>query len=556
MGFSEDDLRAAAGARSFARGQGYLDAVSGLEVGDSWFAARVQGTEAYEVEIAADGTDRLHGECDCPYGQEGHFCKHCVALGLVVLGRAREVPAQRSAAAHRAEGLERWLDSLSREELLELVREQLGTDRELRRRLELRAAAARSDEPAVRDRVLALLDPAPFAQYGYVEYADARAYGTQASEAVAALRVLITGDRAAQAVTLAREAMAVIGSAYEDVDDSSGHLGSVAAKLAEVHLEACRAARPDPRETAAWLARHLLGDDHYLFDTDPADYSEVLGGEGLARLRQLADEAWQRNPSGWAEKYLRERLVKAAGNVDELIAVYATDLSPSGETHLRIAQGLDAADRPDEALAWAERGLRETDAAHRAHSGLEDYLCARYTRADRLADAVAVRRDGFRAHRSLAAYRLLREAARAEGGWEREREAAVKLLHQEAQGQQSGWYGGHVLLDALLDDDDLEAAWQAAQDGLATDAQWLTLADRIREDRPADALEVYLRLVEPRKQVTGDANYEQIIQLLLGARACHQRLGTQKRFTDYVAALRTEQKRKRNLMKLLGQHGL
>jgi uncharacterized Zn finger protein len=383
VGFGEEDLRRLSGSRSFERGQGYRDAVSRLEVEEGRFCARVQGTEAYEVEITADDVEGLSGACDCPYGQEGNFCKHCVAVGLAILHRASDVPRQRSAAASRAKGLAQWLESLPREELLALVREQAERDRELRRRLELRAATARRDDPVVRERVLALLDPAPFASYGYVEYADAHAYGQQASEAVAALRTLIADGRAALAVTLAREAMAALHGAYEDIDDSSGSVGFVAEDLAAAHLEACRAARPDPLETAEWLARHLLGSDYDVFDTDPYDYREVLGTDGLARLRQLADRAWRRKPSGWAEKYLKERLAKAAGDVDELIAVHAADLSPTGDTHLTIARELEAAGRPDEALEWAERGLRELTEPHRGGSDLEDHLCERYAAAGR-----------------------------------------------------------------------------------------------------------------------------------------------------------------------------
>ncbi|MFJ4923380.1 SWIM zinc finger domain-containing protein [Streptomyces sp. NPDC088725] len=556
VGFSKDDLRDLAGPRSFERGQDYQDAVSGLEVEDGWFSARVQGTEVYEVEVAVREADGLSGACDCPYGEEGNFCKHCVAVGLVVLSRARDVPRQRSAAASRAEGLERWLVSLPREELLALVREQVEGDRELRHRLELRAATARSDDPVVRERILALLDPAPFAGYGYVECADAQAYGDQASEAVAALRTLIADGRAAQAVILAREAMALLCRTYGDIDDSSGYVGSVATELAEAHVEACRAARPDPLETAEWLARHLLDSDYDAFDTDPVEYREVLGTDGLARLRQLATGAWRRNPSGWDEKYLMERLLKAAGDVDELIAVYAADLSPTGETHLTIAQELEAAGRPDEALDWAERGLREMTVHHRGGSGLEDYLCERHAAAGRFARATAVRRDGFRVHRSLAAYRLLRECARAEGEWERERPAALELLREDAAHPRSAWGGGSVLIDALIDDGDLESAWQAATDGPAGTRQWLALADLIRDDRPADALPVYLRLIEPLKKITGNANYQQIARLLSGARVCHQNLGTSEQFADYVTSLRSEQKRKRNLMKILDQHDL
>lgn len=39
-------------------------------------------------------------------------------------------------------------------------------------------------------------------------------------------------------------------------------------------------------------------------------------------------------------------------------------------------------------------------------------------------------------------------------------------------------------------------------------------------------------------------------------RECHGRLGTEDKFTTYIAALRVGQKRRRNLMWLLDQHGL
>ncbi|GAA1136727.1 hypothetical protein GCM10009577_70790 [Streptomyces javensis] len=50
--------------------------------------------------------------------------------------------------------------------MLALVREQVGEDRQLRRRPELRAASASGDPAAVRARIRDPLDISPFAQYG------------------------------------------------------------------------------------------------------------------------------------------------------------------------------------------------------------------------------------------------------------------------------------------------------------------------------------------------------------------------------------------------------
>jgi uncharacterized Zn finger protein len=55
---------------------------------------------------------------------------------------------------------------------------------------------------------------------------------------------------------------------------------------------------------------------------------------------------------------------------------------------------------------------------------------------------------------------------------------------------------------------------------------------------------------------TGDQTYRQVARLLLSARDCHENLGTTAEFSRYLAALRADQKRKRNLMKILDANGL
>ncbi|MFJ5680069.1 SWIM zinc finger domain-containing protein [Streptomyces sp. NPDC093097] len=554
---TESNLKMLAGSRSFERGRGYLDAVSGVEVGDGWISASVHGTERYEVELSLDGPGGLSGECDCPFGLEGNFCKHLVALGLTMLARPEGLPRQRKAAQDRAQDLDGWLSAQSKDELLALLREQLGEDRQLRRRLEVRAASARGDLAAVRARIRELLDIGPFAQYGYVEYADARAYADQAEQAVSAIGALTGSGRAAEAIPLVREAMKLLAQAVESVDDSDGWLGQVGDGLADAHLDACRAASPDPGELAHWLVGHALGESgDDLTDIDPLDYEDVLGTEGMAALRKLAVEAWQANRRGWAEKYLMERLAKAGDDIDAVIAVHAADLAPNGHTHLVIARELDTARRRDEALDWAERGVRETQDLAAVDTALVDYLCDRYVQADRFADAVALRRDHFGARRTLLTYQQLRTAARAADCWPAERESALALLRADAEHRQQGRYGGPVLVDALLDDKDIDAAWHAATEGGADDRQWLTLADQARATRPADTLAVYVRLAEPLTTKTGNAVYEELVSLLLSIRDCHRRLGTPEEFTGYVTALRTAQKRKRNLMRLMDEHGL
>ncbi|MFF2850636.1 SWIM zinc finger domain-containing protein [Streptomyces sp. NPDC058001] len=553
-GLTEANLKALAGARSFERGLAYVDAVSGVEVGGDWIRSSVHGTERYEVELALGGPGGPTGVCDCPYGQEGNFCKHLVALGLTVIARAAELPRQRRVAQDRARGLEAWLSGLSRDELLTLVQDEAAEDRNVRRRLELRAASAQGDLAGVRSRVRELLDIGPFTQHGYVGYADARAYANQAGQAVSAIRSLTRSGRAADAMALARDAIGLLAGTVESVDDSEGWLGQIGADLADVHHDACRATRPGPEELAHWLVDHTLGDVADLTDIDPLDYEDLLGDEGMTALRRHAVEAWKANRTGWAEKHLMQRLAKAGRDIDTVIAVHAADLAPNGHTHLTIARELDTAGRPDEALEWAERGIRDTEDLATVDTALVDHVADRYVQAGRLSDAVALRRDHFTARCTLLTYRQLRAAAQATDRWRAERENALSLLRAAAV--RKGTHGGPVLVDALLDDKDIDNAWQAATEFGAHDGQWLILADQSRSTRPADALAVYLRLATPLTRQTGNAAYEQLVSLLLSMRDCHRRLDTPDGFTAYATNLRTTQKRKRNLMRLMAEHDL
>ncbi|MEV7724875.1 hypothetical protein AB0P15_09120 [Streptomyces sp. NPDC087917] len=184
-------------------------------------------------------------------------------------------------------------------------------------------------------------------------------------------------------------------------------------------------------------------------------------------------------------------------------------MAPSGATHLLIAQELERAGRPAEALEWAERGLREADPEHGPDGRLTDFVCERYTRAGRGADVVPIRRNVLLHRHSLAAYQDLRAAARAADCWgETERTRALELLRADARSRKSLGPTASALVDALLDDSDHDAAWEAASAGYADGRQWLTLADLTRNDRPADALAVYLRLIGPLLTQTGDATYE------------------------------------------------
>ncbi|HEY3867622.1 MAG TPA: SWIM zinc finger family protein [Actinocrinis sp.] len=551
--FTEADIKRAAGDRSFARGSEYLDAVENLDIGDAEITASVYGNTEYHVSLAL-GDEGLTGDCTCPYGREGFFCKHSVAVGLVVLKIGDDLPRHIEATRAGRQALESWLESLSGEDLLAELLALLNQDRDLRRRFELRAASVNADAVTVRRAVRELI---MLPRRGYIEYGEAYAYADDVRKAAAAIGDLIDSGGGADAIGIIREAIALLTDALGHVDDSSGSVGEAAYELLDVHLRACQAALPEPAALGNYLADLLLCNEYGL-GPDLGDYAELLGDRGTAVFRERIAAAYAKDPRDWQARSLMETIAKADGDVDAVVAIYAADPDSRGWSHLLIAQELDAAGRDREALDWAERGLRE---AEQPDCRLVDYLADRYAAASRTEDVLNLRRDRFRAERTLAHYQVLRQAAAEHGAWTAERESALALLRDDARRLRFrvpwAWGGGPVLVDALLDDGDLDAAWIVAETTAATTGdQWVRLADASAGARPADALAAYLRVVESLKQSTGNDTYQRIATLLLAARACHESLGTVAEFRRYVASLRADQKRKRNLIKILDANGL
>ena len=548
--FTDDDLRSAAGSTSYARGLGYLNRIEDLEVGGTWVTATVVGNEAYDVRLSfGAGRRGVRGDCSCPFGAEGNFCKHCVAAGLVALKRGGTRSGATPPSRRGRQAIVSWLSSLTKDELLAELLEIVDDDPDLRRRLELRAAGQRTDVDGIRAAVLSLLSVDD-----YIDYDRAREYANDITRAAEAVGELVEAGAGTQAIEVARDAIGWLQESLGMVDDSSGDIGSAAYELLYAHLLACEAAPPDPVELAGYLAGLWLADQYGLV---PAfnEYADLLGDAGATALRERVTTAYEADPDNSHVQHVLESVLEAANDVDALVALYAAHLDQSGWQHLRIAQTLDEADQADEALAWAERGARDCP---RPNERLVAYLAARYTATGRTGDVLELRRMHFAADRTLANYQALREAAKDASAWDAEREAALGQLREDAAAVRGTlWWpwAGPVLVDALIDDGDLEAAWAVAQD-IASERQWVRLAEASVTDRPADALAVYVKVIDRLTRSTGDDIYRQIAEHLIHARACHKALGTTDEFRRYMALLRTAQKRKRNLMKILDKSGL
>jgi uncharacterized Zn finger protein len=556
-----DAVARLAGPRSLERGEEYVQwgAVGRLRIGAETVAATVQGTHPYEVRIGVE-EGKLAFACSCPVGVEGAFCKHCVAVALCWLG-------EDLSAGPTLDEVRAYLLSLERERLVDLLMEHARDDERLDERLHrlvVRHASGAGDVAAYR----VLIDRA-FTIHGFVGYRDAYDYFAGIDETVAALDELLAGGQPEAVIELAEHALRALEAAIERVDDSGGGTHEVVERLEELHHRACLAARPDPAGLADRLFAWELESDLDILDRAAVRYADVLGEAGLDRYRELAEECWAGVPElrpgdsdrgAYGERFritrIMEALAELSGDLEQQVAVRSRDLS-HGHDFLRVAELYLEHDAPVLALQWAERGLAAFP--ERPDPRLRAFVADRYRRAERWQDALELSWLDFADRPQLEAYKQLKADAERLGEWDARRLAALDLLRERTAAQarpHDRWAPRRdrsELVRIFLWEGDDDAAWEEASAGGCSAALWLELAVRRRRSHPHDALGVYERQVELTIAGRDKRAYQEAVALMDHVRSVLEQLGENDAFPRYVARVREQHKRKRNLVKLLDQ---
>ena len=293
-------LRQLAGGRSFERGEDYFATgqVISLVEHAGKLTATVQGSEDYRVKLSVrDGA--LDHDCTCPMGADGAFCKHCVAVGLAWLANTPgKSPTKEAKAAYTPvvtlDDARAWLAKQEKSELVEMLLDQAATDAHLRERLLLQAAktAGRGANVAA---IRKALDRATHTG-GFVDYRAARDFSLGIDQVVDSIADLLKAGCAAEVIELTEHALGKVEQATLSMDDSDGYMGGILQRLQELHLEACRAAKPDPEALAERLFDWEMRAHFDTFYGAAGTYSKLLGERGLATYRRRAEAAWARVP--------------------------------------------------------------------------------------------------------------------------------------------------------------------------------------------------------------------------------------------------------------------
>ncbi|MEF8701110.1 MAG: SWIM zinc finger family protein [Candidatus Accumulibacter sp. UW20] len=562
-----------AGSAAFRRGEGYFSAgaVGRLRATGDRISARVQGSDTYQVELREE-SGKLAYDCTCPRAGDGYFCKHCVAVGLAwIADSAPDEDPQEKSGQGKTRRRDPWQDikdflgTQSPETLIELLLDVAQRDDQLFQSLLLKAERV-VDGGNVLQAFQRAIDEASRI-HGLIDWREVGSFARNIDQVADSLAELLKPDTAALLVELAEYAIERVEQAMEQVDDSNGEIGGIVCRLGEMHLKACTMARPDAAALAERLFHLATTLPFGLCSLDAATYSQALGEQGLQRYRQLAKAEWDKITPRSDDKvydarrltitHIMERLAEASGDIDELVAIKARDLS-SSYRYLGIAQILAQAGRVDEALEWAERGLKAFP--DRPHDDLRDFLVAIYLQRGRNDEALQLTWIQFDERPGLAPFKKLHDVAGKLGLWPAQRERALARIAEFTACQvaaTSRWKPqpsapNHSLRIAIaLWEEDWDAAWTAVHQGSCERHLLVTLAGKLESTRPEDAISLYRQVVPMIVNETKNSAYYEGIQLIRQIGALMKTLNRSRQFADYLAELRVQFKPKRNFIKLL-----
>jgi SWIM zinc finger len=539
-------LRAATDPGRFGHGREYVDSVGSMTVRGRKATAIVDLTEAYEVSLDWSAPT-LEGTCTCPDFAEGGFCKHLVAFGLALLGRARivDLPDEPTAA------VDEYLDQLGREELIELIGRLAECDPRAADLLRAEAAAARRGD-AVDADALAREGTAALSGPRFVDYRASYGVALEAEDLLDRLeRLLAAGAADAVAKALLR-ATKRLRQILLHADDSSGVIGSAGQRAVELYARACREGNPNPVPLAKWLVK-FRRDSPGWPAVELSMFIDAFDERALAEYRQAVDR-WSADTAA-VEDFNRYEVFAALleladhdGDIDRAIELLSSDSVHAA--YGSIICRLLTAGRRLEAVDWLDRAVAAGRISAIAYGSRNDYFVTPdqavelYVSAGRSEDALAVLQAAFLARVGPESWHALLEFADAHGRREEMRRWAVERSEEQA-GRAHG--SGADLISIYLADGLLEEAWSAAE-RFGAGSAWKTLADASARSRPREAAELYRAQIDAKLLHANTRVYPEVARMLPAMRSLSEAAGDLNRFEEYLADVRSRYARRSSLM--------
>jgi hypothetical protein len=505
-------LRAATDPGRFEHGRECVDSVGSMTVRGRKATATVDLTEAYEVSLDWSAPS-LDGTCTCPDFAEGGFCKHLVAFGLALLGRAR---------------------------IVELPDEPTAAVNEFGHRDAVDAAALAKEVTA------ALSGPR------FVDYRASYGVAREAGDLLDRLQRLLDAGAADAVAKALLRATTRLRQILLHADDSSGVIGSAGQRAVELYARACREGNPNPVSLAKWLVK-FRRDSPGWPAVELSMFIDAFDERALAEYRRAVDR-WSADTAGvddFSRYEVHAALLELAdhdGDIDRAI-----ELLSSGSEHAAygsIICRLLAAGRRLEAVDWLDRAVAAGRISAIAYGSRNDYFVTPdqavelYVSAGRSEDALAVLQAAFIARVGPESWHALLEFADTRPQGREMRRWAVERAEEQA-GRAQG--SGADLISIYLADGLLEEAWSAAE-RFGAGSAWKALADASARSRPREAAELYRAQIGAKLLHTNTRIYPEVARMLIAMRSLSEAAGDLDRFEEYLADVRSRYARRSSLM--------
>lgn len=335
------------------RGRVYFEEgrVSELERTEDGYAAIVEGTEEYEVEILLEGDSAEDMLCDCPYAEDGNTCKHMAAVLFAI---AAAGPSEKKAPTKKerltpASLVEKIPDSQIRPLLTELI----SADEKLYRALLLRYGEVTLDEcMKTLKKERASIGNQYADRHGYIDYRNADDFEYDMADFIQRQTQTLLG-RGEPLLALRAGMDALREFAGYEAEEGCGYVdGAMDAMLTDI-LCACK------EDAVSEVFGLLLNCAESV-----GEHWEVKEFAERAVFSRFSGDTFDEKKLEWVDRQIAD-FAKLSLSKDEMDAFLARHTNYSDIRKLRIRQTLDDG-KTDEAI----RLLKEGKSADRDKFGL------------------------------------------------------------------------------------------------------------------------------------------------------------------------------------------
>ena len=561
------NLRAAAGSRSFSRGEEYFEdgAVHHLYCDGEQLTADVHGTHVYHACITnEDGY--LYGECSCPFGQDGNFCKHLVALGLEYLERPKKASEKKNKSTFAWQD---FLKTCDKDELIKIILEMSPNNTNIIERYRMANLPDNGNAKLseLKSKVDELFELAEDMEEYYNDYYDS--YDEDDNEAEfkeeGELLLKVLEQLVAQKnFSLLWEITTYAIGKF--LDSSNAEMDSVqefVRNMFNYFLEAVYGqAKPNDEVYKLFKEWEKKGDNfsYYVF----SNVLDKLPDEIKDRWAMDVLEKWRKYPPCKLGDYYSSD--KERNYIEDHLLAWA-DKHKNDSLKLEIMEkSLRTADQVIElAEEYRRQGMQEKiiPLLKLAHKALEhdnkiiDLLNEELQNAGEKDQALKLVWDEFTKDymKDVALERLQKIASKMKC-WKDYYQKVLDFLKKEEEHptkrHTSFWgFPGNIRqrrVEVMFNHGDKEAAWTLAQGVILSEDWSLKLAEWRSKTMPDKSAALLKQILERALKPTGEDAYCHVVNLLKIYRKYLKMAGKEEEFTAYCTNIRTEYKRRRLLM--------